>query len=89
LLVAQQEDRASAFNPSRPERLLRGDAQATADMAKEFKVFYGKVPTSSSYTMDHTAITYAFDPQGKVRLAIRHEQPAADIAADLRALLRG
>lgn len=67
---------------------LRGDAKATADMAKEFKVFYQKVPTSGSYTMDHTAITYAFDPKGRIRLAIRHEQPAQDVAADLRTLLR-
>lgn len=67
---------------------LRGNAGQLADTAKEFKVFFQKVPTSKdSYTMDHTAITYAFDPKGRVRLALRHEQSAADVAADLKMLL--
>jgi len=75
-----------AFDPSFVA--LRGDAQATAATAKEFKVFYMKAPTSSSsYTMDHTAITYVFDPKGRVRLALRHEQPPQDVATDLKALL--
>jgi protein SCO1/2 len=67
---------------------LRGNAGQLADTAKEFKVFFQKVPTKSSYTMDHTAVTYAFDPKGRVRLALRHDQSAADVAADLRMLLR-
>ena len=68
---------------------LRGNAGQLADTAKEFKVFFQKVPTSKdSYTMDHTAITYAFDPKGRVRLALRHEPSAADVAADLKMLLR-
>ena len=76
----------TAFDPSFVP--LRGDASATAAMAKEFKVFFQKVATSSSYTMDHTAVTYVFDPQGRVRLALRHEQSAAEVAADLKILLR-
>ena len=42
---------------------LRGDAAATAKVAKEFKVFYAKVPGKEpgSYTMDHTAGSYVFD----------------------------
>jgi protein SCO1 len=67
---------------------LRGDAQSTAATAKEFKVFYQKVATSGSYTMDHTAVTYAFDPRGRLRLAIRHPQSAEEVAADLKVLLR-
>jgi protein SCO1 len=66
---------------------LRGNAEQLAATAKEFKVFFMKVPTKDSYTMDHTAITYAFDPKGRVRLALRHEQSAADVAADLKMLL--
>lgn len=66
---------------------LRGDASATAAMAKEFKVFFQKVPTANSYTMDHTAVTYVFDPKGRLRLALRHEQSAAEVAADLKILL--
>ena len=66
---------------------LRGNAEQVAATAKEFKVFFQKVPTKGSYTMDHTAVTYAFDPKGSVRLALRHEQSAADVAADLKMLL--
>jgi len=76
----------TAFDPSFVA--LRGDATSTAATAKEFKVFFQKVPTSSSYTMDHTAVTYVFDPQGRLRLALRHEQSAPDVAADLKTLLR-
>lgn len=67
---------------------LRGDARTLADTAKEFKIFYQKVPTSTSYTMDHTALTYVFDPNGHLRLALRHEQSVPDVVADLKLLLR-
>lgn len=75
-----------AFHPSFIG--LHADLDTTAATAKDFKVFYSKVPTGGSYTMDHTAITYAFDPQGRLRLAIRHEQTAASVAADVRLLLQ-
>jgi protein SCO1/2 len=39
--------------------------------------------------MDHTALSYLFDPQGRFRVALRHEQTAADYAADIAALLHG
>lgn len=68
---------------------LRGDAEQLAATAKEFKVYFQKVPTKGSYTMDHTAVTYAFDPQGRVRLVLKHDQSAQEIASDLRNLLRG
>jgi protein SCO1 len=67
---------------------LRGDVQVTAQAAQEFKIFFAKVPTGSSYSMDHTAISYAFDPRGKLRLAIRHAQSAESVAADVRLLLK-
>lgn len=66
---------------------LRGDEAQTAEVAREFKVFYKKVPTGASYTMDHSAITYVFDPEGRLRVAFRHEQEAQDCAADLRQIL--
>jgi protein SCO1/2 len=67
---------------------LRGDSAATAKVAKEFKVFYQKVPGSrpDNYSVDHTAGSYVFDPQGRLRLFVRHGN-AADLASDLRALL--
>lgn len=67
---------------------LRGDEAQTAEVAREFKVFYKKVPTGASYTMDHSAITYVFDPEGRLRVAFRHEQDAQDCAADLRQILQ-
>lgn len=68
---------------------LRGDLEATARTAKEFKVFFAKVPGSEpgSYTIDHTAGSYVFDREGKLRLFLRHGQGPAPIAHDLRQLL--
>lgn len=77
----------TAFDPSFLG--LYGDAQRTRETAAEFKVFYKKVPTGGSYTMDHSTLSYAFDPQGRLRLALRHEQNAQDYAQDLQRLLQG
>jgi protein SCO1 len=68
---------------------LRGDAAQTQAMARTFKVFYRKAPgrEPGSYTMDHTAASYVFDPRGRIRLYVRNGMPAADLAADLRQLL--
>ncbi len=70
---------------------LSGDQEATAKVAKEFRVFYQKVPgkDAGSYTMDHTAASYVFDPQGRVRLFVRHGQGPEPIAQDLKILLSG
>ncbi|MFY0480703.1 SCO family protein [Achromobacter marplatensis] len=66
---------------------LRGDAEQTRAAAQSFKVFYQKVATGSSYTMDHTALTYIIDAQGKLRLALRHQQTAEQCVEDLRTVL--
>jgi protein SCO1/2 len=68
---------------------LRGDLAQTEKVARDFKVFYQKVPgkTPGSYTMDHTAGTYVFDPQGRIRLFIRYGQPVESISHDLKILL--
>jgi protein SCO1 len=67
---------------------LRGDAGATAKVAKDFKVFYQKVPGSrpDNYSMDHTAGSYVFDPQGRLRLFVREGNPA-NLVSDVRVLL--
>ncbi|MGB3433693.1 SCO family protein [Achromobacter sp.] len=75
----------TAFDPSFIG--LYGDSQRIAEVAKDFKIYYKKVPTGASYTMDHTSLSYVYDPQGKLRLALRHEQPAQDYADDIRKLL--
>ena len=70
---------------------LYGSAEATAKIAKDFKVFYQKVPgkTPGSYTMDHSAGSYAYDPQGRLRLFVRHGQPLEGLVGDLKLLLAG
>ncbi len=76
-----------AFNPSFLG--LYGDAAATAKVAKEFKVFYSKVPgaTPGSYTIDHMAGSYVFDREGRLRLFVRNGQNPAALVHDIRLLL--
>jgi protein SCO1/2 len=69
---------------------LRGTPEETAALARSFKVFYRKVPGKAgdgSYTMDHTAGSYVFDAQGRVRLFTRHGSGAEALKADLARLL--
>ena len=66
---------------------LRADEGSTERTAKDFKVFYRKVPTGGSYTMDHSTLSYVFDPSGRLRLAVRHEATAGQLAQDLKRLL--
>jgi protein SCO1/2 len=70
---------------------LTGDKAAIEKVAKEFRVFYQKSPGKEpgSYTMDHTAGSYVFDPQGRVRLFVRHGQGGEPIVHDLKILLSG
>lgn len=78
----------TAFNPSFVG--LRGDAEAIARTAKEFKVLYQKQPgrTPESYTVDHSAGTFVFDPQGRLRLYVGNGQGPDVFAHDIRELLR-
>jgi len=69
---------------------LRGDAEALARTAKEFKVVYQKQPgsTPATYTMDHSAGAYVFDPQGRLRLYVSYGAGPDVFAHDIRELLR-
>ena len=77
----------TAFDPSFVA--LRGDMAQTQAAAREFRVFYQKVPNrdGTSYSIDHTAASYVFDPEGQLRLFVKHNQDPAEIAADIRQLL--
>ena len=70
---------------------LRGSLEQTQAAAKEFKVFFAKVPGKSagSYTMDHTAGSFIFDPQGRVRLFVRNGGGADAMGHDVKLLLAG
>jgi protein SCO1 len=68
---------------------LRGSPEQIKEAAREFKVFYAKVPgkTETSYTVDHTAGSYVFDAQGRIRLFVRYGSGAKALADDLKLLL--
>ncbi len=69
---------------------LYGDEEATRRVAKEFKIFYEKRDGSApgAYTVDHSAQSYVLDAHGRLRLFVRHDRIAEDLAADLRQLLK-
>jgi protein SCO1/2 len=69
---------------------LRGTPEQTAAIAKDFKVYYkrveGKAP--GTYFMDHSAASYVYDPQGRLRLYARYGSGAQALADDLKLLLK-
>lgn len=69
---------------------LHGTPEQIDQVAREFKVFYakGKGGTPESYTVDHTAGSYVFDRDGRLRLFVRHGEGAGLIAHDVRQLLK-
>ncbi len=85
-------DLLSKYVPAFDHRFLglRGNAQETERVAKEFKILYQKQPGTSpgSYTMDHSAGTFIFDPQGRLRLYVGLAQGPDVFAHDLRELLK-
>jgi protein SCO1/2 len=68
---------------------LHGNEAQIQETAKAFKVFFAKVPgkTETSYTVDHTAGSYVYDRQGRVRLFTRYGIGAQALAHDLKILL--
>ncbi|CAE6733653.1 hypothetical protein R75465_01923 [Paraburkholderia aspalathi] len=77
-----------AFNPTFVGLRPADQAQLTK-ITKDFRVYYAKVPgkTADSYTMDHTAASYVFDPDGKLRLFARDGQGATPWVHDIKLLL--
>ena len=75
-----------AFDPSFLG--LYGDAAATQRAAKEFRIFYEKRKAGDSYSVDHSGQSYVIDPKGRLRLFVRHDRIAQDLAEDLRILLK-
>ena len=71
--------------------LYAGSPEKLAALAKDFKVYYKKVDgqTPTSYTMDHTAASFVYDPQGRLRLYARYGIGAQPLADDLKLLIKG
>jgi protein SCO1/2 len=77
-----------SFNPSFLG--LYGDAKATARVAKDFKVYYQKRPVEGGgYSVDHSAGTFIFDREGRLRLFAQYGQGATVLLHDIRLLLSG
>ena len=68
---------------------LRGDDASTRQVAQHFKVFFERVQGKSpgNETFDHTAASFVFDPEGRVRLYVRGGQGPEALAHDVRQLL--
>ncbi|MGE0038231.1 MAG: SCO family protein [Xanthobacteraceae bacterium] len=80
------KDYLSSFDPHLSA--LTGDPEAVAAMAKAYRVYYKKVPLSEGgYTMDHTAIVYLMNKDGKFVSPFNIKRPPEVAAADLRKYL--
>ena len=68
---------------------LRATPEELPALAKAFKVYYKKVEgkTPTSYTMDHSAGSYVYDTQGRLRLYHRYGSGAQALANDVKRLL--
>ena len=70
---------------------LRPTPDQLAQVAKDYKVYYKKVDgkTPTSYTVDHTAGSYVYDPKGNVRLYYRYGSSKQALVSDIELLLNG
>jgi protein SCO1 len=83
---AELKDYLSSFNPR--VKGLTGDPAAVGQVAKSYRVYMKKVPLENGdYTMDHTALVYLMDRNGKFVAPFNLKRPPEDAAADLRRYL--
>ena len=82
---AVMKDYLSSFDP----RIvgLTGSRAALDPVLKEFRVYSRKVGEGDDYTMDHTAIVYLMDSEGRFVNAFNLDRPPAEAAADLKGYL--
>ena len=69
---------------------LSGSPEQLAAMAKDYKAYFKKVDgkTPTSYTMDHSAASYIYDPQGNLRLYSRYGSGVPALVSDIQVLLK-
>lgn len=77
----------ASFDPSFVA--LRGTLEQTQAAAKEFKIYFAKVPgkVEGSYTMDHSAGSFILDAKGNPRVFERYGGGADSLASDVKAVL--
>lgn len=81
--VAVMKDYLSSFDPHL--RGLTGSQTAVAAVEKTFRVYSKKIPTANGdYSMDHTALVYLMDKQGRFVAPFSLKRSPAEAAADLR-----
>ncbi len=78
----------SNFDPSFIA-LRPSSSDELAKLAQDFKVYYKRVDgkTPGSYTMDHSAGSYIYDPQGHLRLYTRYGVGVPALTADIKMLM--
>src|SRR5215213_2488115 len=82
---AALKDYLSSFDPRM--LALTGDPAEIVALAKAYRVYYKKVPLEQDYTMDHTAIVYLMDKEGRFVSPFSLKRTTAAAAADLRRYL--
>jgi protein SCO1 len=79
---AAMKDYLSSFDPHL--KGLTGDPAAVAKVTTEYRVYAKKVPLKDGdYTMDHTALTYLMDRDGKFVAPFNLNRTPQEAAADL------
>lgn len=68
---------------------LTGTPEEIADVARKYRAVYRKVPTSSGYTMDHTATVFLMDKAGKFAGTLAYQEAAETQLAKLKRLVGG
>ena len=81
--AAVMKDYLSSFDPHL--RGATGGAQAIKNVEKEYRVYSKKVPTQKGdYSMDHSAVVYLMDKEGRFVAPFKLDRKPAEAAADLR-----
>jgi protein SCO1/2 len=84
--AAALKDYLASFDPH--VHGLTGDPAALAAVAKAYRVYYKKVPLDGGdYTMDHTAIVYLMDKEGRFVSPFSLKRKPEVAAAELRKYL--
>ena len=84
--VASLKDYLSSFS----DRIvgLTGSPDEIAQVAKEYRVYYAKHPTKDGdYTMDHSAVIYLMDREGKLAGTLTFDEKKEAAVAKLKRLL--
>jgi len=80
---AVMKDYLSSFDPHL--KALTGDPEAVAKMLTEYRVYAKKIPgKDGDYTMDHSAMVYLMDRNGRFVAPFKLDRKPEQAAADLK-----